>query len=384
MFTPQMRQPPPDEAPRRRKQRQPKFRVSAAVAILLSVVSCARPAGDGSGDDSQGEASPRACGAPLSSLILSEESQELLFGVGKRVIAAVDTFDAGVLMSVDSDVPDAGDDDTSEGRPSLVLLSSEGDLADVELPLVDGQRVAAAVLPLGTDSTGTTFLYESLRGRVLTVDQAWRWDVVLTIDPTLVAPRPTIAFGTQDEPYLALATQVIQLNVGRGLADAVVGRESRRTQDISFPELSPTQLDGQIDMEASLPLLTGLAVNQDDTMYFSSQQGVYMIGPDSVIKGLYARDGFAAGPASPGQDEPSEQSLFTGVAVSAAGEVLVMDTGRQRLVSVSADGHEQEVVSAVSSLNGPSLGSAPHRLLIGRNAGEGVCSFEPSPPGAGP
>ena len=182
--------------------------VLAAVGLLLLSTSCARAVNENPGEPIDGgEASSRACDAPLSPLTISPESQTKLFGNDKRIIAAVDSAVDKVLLSVDFRVPEAGNESAPEGMPRLVSLSAEGTVMEIPLPEVDGKPIDPGVLPIGTDGKGTTFLYEALRGRLLTMDSQGKWDSVLSLDSTRVGPRPAIAFGAQNQPYLTLATR---------------------------------------------------------------------------------------------------------------------------------------------------------------------------------
>ena len=154
----------------------------------------------------------------------------------------------------------------------------------------------------------------------------------------------------------------------------MIGRDARRLEDVSFPEPAPTGLDGQSAVAASLPLLTGIAVADAGQLYFTSREGAYMIEPGGPIVTLLQLRTLGAGQASPGGKEPPPESLFTGVGLSDDGAVLVMDTGQERLLRVF-DGGFEVIVNSVSSLNGPSSLPGDNRLLLGRNGGEGICSY---------
>lgn len=317
------------------------------------------------------------CDGPLSPVFSATIANDSDRGYFFRVFATVPLPDGRIVLSYDPDAPEAGDE-TNLGSARIVQREPDGTTTEFPLPVIDGNQVPSTATPLIAGADGTLYMYDDAALRVVARDPSGQWRVVAPIDEGTITVVPYATIGPDGDLYFATATAVFRLGAD-GVPTTIAGSEDRAIGDITFPEPPIGPLPAPA-AAVGLPLLTGVVVADNETVYLTTETAVLAVSPGGIISliadataGGALGDGQVAIPTVPG---PGERSLFTGLALDSDGSILVADTGLQRLLRISPAGAEVLLNNVSSIESGTVVGRSPTtNLLVYRGGGEVVCSY---------
>lgn len=339
---------------------------TAAAAAFLVLAGC----GQGTG---QGEtATPPQCGVAPS--VAPGQLKTVVRPVGDPfkflVIASTALPDGALLIATETNVPEAGDEATDR-RPELLVLDSKGVCRPFPLPVAGGRAVTKNAVPLTSAADGTVYVWDKDASRIVSGRTSGRWSTVVEIPPELTSFQPLSA-AVADDGRLYVKTDATAYRVDSGRLTPVAGTGQVLGGGLAEPAPDP----GVFPRPATslpLPILSDLAVSPDGDVVLTSIDAVYAVSPDGVMR-VVADPETTDGQAAPivarhDEDGAIVGSSLTGVTVTDAGDVLVGDTGLQRVIRVRDDESSLLADDVTALTPGDPLDEAGGRLSLLKNRG---------------
>jgi hypothetical protein len=234
-----------------------------------------------------------------------------------------------VLVAVETNVPEAGDEAT-DPRPETFVIGADGECVPFELPVVEGTAVGGTAVPVAAGDDDSLFLWDPDNHRIVGRDASGTWRTAVTI------PSRLVMYGTPDAAVAQDGTLYVQTDasihrVVAGELELVAGTEERLRQGHDpgpFPRPATSK---------PLPLLTGIDASADGELFLAMQSGILAVDAGGTLR-LLADDATTRGQegAIVGHEAgPVNRSRLLGIAVTEDGDLLVGDPGRDRVLQLS-------------------------------------------------
>ena len=300
----------------------------APIRPLLAAGVIAVSALAGCTSDSQPGDAPATCGA--APLVEPGETTTIVRPPGDpnrfRVKAAAFLPDGEVLVAAETNVPEAGDE-VLDRRPILFVVAGDGECAPFDLPVVAGTAVTSNAVPMATGDDGALFVWDPDNHRIVRRGMTGAWTTAVTIPSRLhMYGEPAAAVAADGTLYVR--TDAAVQRVRSGELEIVAGRGETPARFLD-PRTLPAPATA-----AALPALGDVAASADGALFLTTRNAILRVDQDGMLRA-------AASPETTrGQDgaivreqEGTElRSTLTGVAVTPDGDLLIGDTGMQRVL----------------------------------------------------
>lgn len=329
------------------------MRWCAVVCVVPATVACAGipPTNTGTPTSTRSDTatSGEQCGVPptatpgQTTVIVRPAGDPHRF----RVTAAAALPDGTVAFAREANVPEAGDE-VEDRAPAVILLNTKGTCSELPPPVVDGRPVGKEALPLAADSSGFLYLWDRTAERLVRGVPGGAWETVALVPrqattyrslEVAVSGNGVVFIKTDAALYVAAEDDRMNLVAG---ADTILG------DGVTYPDPGVGDLPRPAD-GGPLPLLTDVAVSATNEVFISTQSNILEIDQEGTLReapgiessdllvDLHEQDGAVVG------------SRITGISLTATGELLVGDTGLQRILSFE-QGRSKVIAERVAGL----------------------------------
>lgn len=322
-----------------------------------------------------------ACGTPPEAE--PGDLRTLVDTTGGLVLGAAALRDGSVVVARDSHPePAGGGDEGWTPDPGLLLLRADGSCEDFPRPVVDGRPVGAEARPVAVGPDGRLYLWDAAELRLVRGTVGGAWETVVTIPGTALmwAPDlvPAVTVTGDGEVYVLTDFAAARVTPTGGL-QPVAGTGTDAAGGLSYP---PPALGTfpRTGISAPLPLLTSIAAGSTGSVVITTPSAVLELDADGVLH-LVADPGTTAGQS--GRIEPLREegdalgigSRLTTLAVTGSGDVLVGDSGLQRVLRIR-DATSTVLVDGPSAIApGSPLTADDSGVLVLEGGGERLALF---------
>jgi hypothetical protein len=287
-----------------------------------------------------------------------------------RVIASAALPNGDLVFATEANVPPAGEEVTDR-RPALFTLDAAGVCRPFVLPVAGGKPVTRTALPVAVAPDGSLYIWDRDSRRIVSDAGTGTWNSVVDIPASVTQFQPIDATVARDGT-LYVKTDASVFRVRAGHLEIVAGTEEVLADGQTFP---PPDI-GPFPRPATsqpLPLLTGLTLSPDGDLLAATASAILGIdqtgdmrivadsettkGQPAAISPLHEVEGAVVG------------SAITGIAATGTGDLLLSDTGLQRVIRISG-GKVSVVVQDVAAMSpGEPFDANTSQLLLLEEAG---------------